>query len=73
MPKPNKMTPTGSEQSPKTREKSSPGGLVYPRVYPSGAILNPEAEKLLAIWAEMDDRARADLMAVARGLAGVRE
>lgn len=69
VPKLNEMTPTGSEQSPKTREKSAPGGIVPPPVPPSVPILHPEAEELLAIWARLDERARADLMAVARGLA----
>jgi len=72
VPKLNEMTPTGSEQSPKTRGKSAPGGLVPPPVPPSRPILHPEAEELLALWGGLDPAGRADLMAVARGLAGVR-
>lgn len=66
------IPPAGFEQPSETRKKSSPGRLVPPPVPPSLAILDPEAEELLAIWAGMDDRARADLLAAARGLAGVR-
>ena len=63
------MTPTGFEQAAKTPGKTDPADLVYPRVYPSGAILDSGAEELLACWARLDDRGRADLLAVARGLA----
>ena len=62
------MTPTGSEQPAKLREKTGLGDLVYPRVYPSQAIDDDGAKELLAIWARLDEAARRDLLAVARGL-----
>ena len=62
------MTPTGSEQSPKTGGKTGSGGVVYPPVYPSRAI-SGEAEELLAIFQRLDPAERKDLLAVARGLA----
>ena len=45
-------------------------GDVVPLVVPSGDILDPSAIEMLAIWSQLDDCGRADLMAVARGLLG---
>lgn len=53
---------------PETREKTGSGDLVPPPVPPSMAILEPEAEELLAIWTALDRGGRDDLLAVARGL-----
>jgi hypothetical protein len=61
------MTPTGSEHPQKSRGKTASGGVVYPPVYPSGAITADTAE-LLAIFEGLDPGGRADLLAVARGL-----
>jgi hypothetical protein len=55
------VTPTGIEQPSKSLGKSVVLGSVPPPVPPSGAI------ELLAIWAELDEPARRDLLAVARG------
>ena len=48
----------------------SQSGDVVPLVAPSGDILDPSAIEMLTIWSQLDDRGRADLMAVARGLLG---
>ncbi len=56
------MTPTGLEQSGKIRGKTSKKNSVPPPVPPSGAI-----NELLTIWAGLDEPARRDLLAVARG------
>ena len=55
------MTPTGLERNAKTQGIQAPGNSVPPPVPPSEAI------ELLAIWAELDEPARRDLLAVARG------
>lgn len=68
-----RVTPTGSEHTAKTRGFQASAGDVPPLVPPSAAICahhdDPEAEELLALWASLDDAERADLLAVARGLA----
>ncbi len=67
------VPPQGLETLPETWEKTGVVGLVPPRVPPSRAIDDDGAEELLAIWAALDQGDRADLMAVARGLAGHRD
>jgi len=44
-------------------------GDVVPLVVPSADIVDPSAKELMAIWMRLDDQGRADLLAVARGLA----
>ncbi|HBJ36798.1 MAG TPA: hypothetical protein DDZ51_18990 [Planctomycetaceae bacterium] len=44
-------------------------GDVVPLVVPSADILDPSAKELMTIWMRLDDQGRADLLAVARGLA----
>jgi hypothetical protein len=63
------MTPTGCEQSQKTRAKTGFPDPVYPPVYPSQAVNDSGAEELMTIWAALDHGGREDLLAVARGLA----
>ena len=68
------MTPTGSEQPAKTRGKTGTAIDVPPYVPPSGNInhdANADAEKgkLLKTWRHLEDAGKADLLAVARGLA----
>jgi hypothetical protein len=64
-------TPQGLETLPKTREKTGSDVLVYPPVYPSLAIgADAGLAELGELWAELDAEDRAELLAVARGLAG---
>ncbi len=56
------MTPTGLEHNDKILKKKAENKKLPPQSPPSGAI-----NELLAIWAELDEPARRDLLAVARG------
>jgi hypothetical protein len=61
------VTPTGLEQSTETRGKSASFGYLPPQSPPPLAITD-ELSELLRMWESMDDEARCDLLAVARGL-----
>jgi len=56
------MTPTGLEHCVETQGKTSKSNSLPPQSPPSDAI------ELLAIWAKLDEPARRDLLAVARGV-----
>ena len=59
------MTPTGSQQSPETPGNVQLPGLVVPSVVP----LPSGMRELADLWQSMDERGRADLLNIARGLA----
>ena len=61
---PYEMTPTGLEHSEKTQGIKATDSILPPQSPPSGAI-----NELLALWSALDESARRDLLAVARGLA----
>ena len=64
------MTPTGFEHSPKTQAFRHDTDPVPPPVPPSLPITcDPGLIELAEIWEAIDPEARADLLAVARGLA----
>ena len=63
------MPPQGDEHSAKSLQNNT-----FSRVGGStgGSIMNnPEIRELLLLWAELDDPARRDLLAVARGFVKV--
>ena len=59
----------GVEQSANSLKKVGSVGCVPPLVPPSVPI-TPELSELIGLWARLDKSARADLLRVARGLAG---
>jgi len=56
-----------------TREITGLHGVAVAVAVASGEILDPSAAELLAVWNVLDDAARQDLLAIARGLAGTRQ
>jgi hypothetical protein len=67
----------GSVSPGKTRVETGSGadeiGGVVTAVVTSGQILDPSTAELLEAWNGLDDSARQDLLAIARGLAANRE
>lgn len=61
----------------KTRVETGSGademGVVATSVDTSGQILDPSTAELLEAWNALDDAARQDLLAIARGLAATRQ
>jgi hypothetical protein len=65
------VTPTGSEQSYKTPGKSANRGVGGNTGGNTYAKTDPKTAELLRLWEVLDDADRAELLAVARGLASV--
>lgn len=67
----------GSVLPSKTRGETGSGadeiGGVVTAVVTSGQILDPSTAELLEAWNGLDDSARKDLLAIARGLASTRQ
>lgn len=62
------VPPQGLEQASKTLGKAGLSVLVPPHVPPSLSGCPIASAELIEIWNDLDDAARADLLAVARGL-----
>lgn len=68
---PKSVPPLGAEQADETRGISPAAVLAVPLAVPSVRGDDDQTEELLAVWADLDAAARADVLAVARGLRGV--
>jgi hypothetical protein len=60
----------GQEQVAKNTGKNGASSKVVPPVVPWGVEGDASVEELTAIWLELGESERNDLLAVARGLAG---
>lgn len=63
------MPPLGSEQTPKTRGSSPVAAVAVPLAVPSVQVDDKQTAELLSRWENLDAAARADVLAVVRGLA----